>query len=82
MRQPTRAQSHRRMKNTLRKQYAEKFRGRVSTAEDLREESEKLAEAGDVEGAIAKIKLALSFDPLNDAYKQLLRGLESRAGES
>jgi hypothetical protein len=78
LRQETLVESRRRLKDTLRQQYAVKFRSRVNTAEDLLKEARDLEASGDLAEALDKLRLALTFDPLNEEYRRAVRVMEEK----
>ena len=61
-----------------REEYVKKFPDKVNQAEMIMKDAMKSIQDGKLLIAISSIKLALSFDPLNNRYKQILLGLEEK----
>lgn len=70
-------EAHRQAAREFRRKYVEKFGAKVRKAEMFARSARSQALAGRVNSAKNNLKLGLSFDPLNEEYRDLLIRLES-----
>jgi uncharacterized protein (TIGR02266 family) len=75
---PDAAAQRRRVQEEFRERYAREFPEKVRKGEDFFRTAMEDLRNGDQAGALRTLKLALTFDPLNLRYHELLRKLQPR----
>ncbi len=70
-------EAHRQAAHEFRRKYVERYGAKVRKAEMFARSGQQQALAGRIKSAKNNLKLALTFDPLNEDYRDLLIRLES-----